>query len=128
MGTSGSVSSPFTVLDPAGLSPAGSPAAVGDGSRGELPTLGETATRWLTLSGAMLLFGVALFRRIVAAPSKDGMELGRDADTPALRLMWLAFLLLLIGDWAQLLLQMFILGGLDQLPNLLLNTRVARLT
>jgi copper transport protein len=118
---------PFTVLNPDGSSPTGGPAAVRDGERGELPTPADTAARWLTLTGGMLLFGVALFRRIVAAPGKDGKALIQDADTPALRLLWLAILLMVAGDWTQLLLQTVRLGGLDQLPDLLLGTRVVRL-
>ncbi|MFN2224610.1 MAG: copper resistance protein CopC, partial [Candidatus Promineifilaceae bacterium] len=117
---------PFTVLNEDGSSPPGG--AVGSiSSRGELPTPVEAAIRWLTLVGGMLLLGVALFRWLVAPPSKDGNDQDVDADTPALWLLYLAFFLLFVGDWAQIWQQVIRLGDAGQLFDLLLGTRVARL-
>lgn len=118
---------PFTVLNPDGSRPAGGAATVAGGDRGELPTPAETVTRWLTLAGAMLLLGVPLFRRALAMPAEGEEVLLPHAGAPALRLLWLALLLLIAGDWAQLLLQMLRLGGLAQVPGLLLETRVGQL-
>jgi copper transport protein len=123
---------PVTVLNPDGSQPTGGVAIVGDGGRGELPTPGEIAARWLLLLGGALFFGAPLFQ-LVAVPqrgdlaSKKRCSLETRSRNLVLSVVWVAVLAIILGSWLQILLQAFRLGGLEQLPGLLLGTRTGAL-
>lgn len=124
-GHAGLGSFPITVLNPDGSRPAGAPSAVVVG-RGELPSAGEALARWVTLLGAMTLFGVALFQRVVVTgQATDG--LAQAARDRALEMTWLGALALAVGHWAPILLQAAQLDGPAQWTPLVLGTRPAAL-
>jgi copper transport protein len=123
---------PFTVLNPDGSRPTGAAAMVGGGRRGDLPTPGEIASRWLALLGGILFLGAPLFQLVVAPASKKPRQ--RNASLPemlsrdlVLRAMWIAVLAIVLGSWLQIVLQALRLGGLAQLPDLLFGTRTGTL-
>ena len=117
---------PFTVLNPDGSKPSGTAAGTGQAGRGELPTPPEVGFRWLALLGAMLLLGAPLFR-VLAGPENGR---GRPEERAlAARLTPLATMavaaavaLLVVGNGGQLLVQALRLGGLGQLPKVVLDT------
>lgn len=113
---------PLTVLNPDGTRPAAAPAINEEPGRGELPTPGEIAARWLALLGTMLFFGVLLFYGLVVGP-EDQSFLADYVRTLVLKALGVAALALVVGSWLQIVLLTFRLGELSGLPNLLLGTR-----
>jgi len=110
---------PFTVLNPDGSRPGGEAAAVGGGQRGELPSAGEVASRWLALLGGALFFGTSLFQTIVVPASRQAdathpARLAAHARDLALRAVWVAVLAVALGSWLQIVLQALRLGGPGQ--------------
>ncbi|NJN93947.1 MAG: copper resistance protein CopC/CopD [Anaerolineales bacterium] len=116
---------PLTLLNPDGSRPTAAAATVVSGERGELPTPGEVIARWLVLLGGFLLFGVPLFQSVVAPMQEPALALSR--RNLALRLIWLGVVAVVLGTWVQVILQAARLGGLSQLPSLLLETRTGTL-
>ncbi|MDX1437201.1 MAG: copper resistance protein CopC [Anaerolineales bacterium] len=116
---------PFTVLNPDGSRPTGGAVDVPGGGRGELPSLFEVITRWLGLLGAALLFGAPLFVLAVARPAADEPRgpLFEQSVNQALWMVWLGAALVFLGAWLGVLNQSLRLGGLDQIPALVLGTR-----
>jgi copper transport protein len=119
---------PITVLNPDGSRPAGGAATADAGNRAELPSPAETAARWLGLLGGVLLFGAPIFLTAVlptgrkpGSHSADAIDVaGRDLGAAAL---WIAAVMLILGHAWGVSLQAARLGGLAQLPKLLLETR-----
>jgi copper transport protein len=123
---------PLTVLNPDGSRPTPTSVDAGGGERGELPSPGEVIARWLVLLGGLLLFGVPLFQLVVAPtsqklPSGNSASLVLHSRDLALRAVWIAVLAIVLGSWLQVALQALRLGGVDQLPSLLLGTRTGTL-
>ncbi len=116
---------PFTVLNPDGSRPSGSALDVGGSGRGELPLPIEVAMRWLALMGGLLLLGIPVFvRRVVP---REPAALASRVAALALPVLWIGLLLALAGNSGQALVQASRLGGLDQLPGVLLGTRTGAL-
>jgi methionine-rich copper-binding protein CopC/putative copper export protein len=123
---------PLTLLNPDGSRPTSTSFGVAGTERGELPTPGEVISRWLVLLGSIMLFGVPLFQIIVVRagrklPGPDQTALATQARDLALRAIWIAVVVVVAGSGLQIILQALRLGGLDQLPTLLLETRTGRL-
>ncbi|MFN8459358.1 MAG: copper resistance protein CopC [Anaerolineae bacterium] len=115
---------PLTILNPDGSRPAATTAINEELGRGELPTPGEVAGRWLALLGAMLFFGAPLFYSLLAkVTTEDGTTLVDHTRALVLKTLWVAVLALVVGSWLQIILLTFRLGDLSGLPNLLLGTR-----
>lgn len=114
---------PITVLNPNGSRPAAGAAVALTGGRGELPTAGETVTRWLSLTGSMLIFGSMLFRSLVLPEARTPMLRARSMR-PIAMLVEAACIAIVVGSLGQLLLQASRLGGFTNLPGLVLETRV----
>jgi copper transport protein len=119
---------PFTVLNPDGSRPTGLARAISEGQRGELPTPGEIAARWLALLGAMLFLGAPLFQLVVARPGQArNTTLATRAGDLVLRAIWVASLAIVLGSGLQIILQALRFGELSQLPGLLFGTRTGTL-
>lgn len=118
---------PLTLLNPDGSRPTAAAKTTASNQRGDLPAPGEVIARWLVLLGGFLLFGVPLFQIGVAPARETNPALVLSRRNLALRLVWLGALAVVVGAWFQVLLQAVSLGGLDQLPTLLLETRTGTL-
>jgi copper transport protein len=116
---------PFTVLNPDGSRPSGSAAEVGGAGRGELPLPAEAALRWLALLGGMLALGGPLFARRVVP--REPAALAARAQAVVLPVLWAALALAVAGNLGQAGVQSVRLGGLEQLPAVLLGTRTGSL-
>jgi len=119
---------PITVLNPDGSRPTGAAATPGEAGRGELPTLAETAARWLSLMGAALCLGAPLFQRVVVIGARrpgagDAVET-RGAELAG-RAFWLGGLAIIVGAWLPVGLTAIRLGELARLPELATGTRPA---
>lgn len=117
---------PFTVLNPDGTRPAAGQAISVSGGRGDLPSPGETAARWLALVPAMLIFGGTLVQLVVVGGVEDP-QLRQRARANLARVIWLAAIAVVVGTVLQLVLQAQRLGGLGSLAKLTLNTRTGLL-
>lgn len=122
---------PFTVLNPDGTRPTGIAAGAGQAGRSELPSPGEVVFRWLALVGGMLLFGAPLFRLLAGSETSrvhaEAALAGRVSRLAATA-VWAGAGLLLLGNWGQALVQAMRLGGLGELPGVILDTRTGALT
>lgn len=118
---------PLILLNPDGSRPTATAATAVGGERGELPAPGEVIARWLVLLGGFLLFGAPLFQIVVASVEETNLALVLTRRNLALRLVWLGVLVVVLGTWLQVILQAVRLGGLGQLPALLLETRTGTL-
>jgi copper transport protein len=123
---------PFSVLNPDGSRPGGVVAATGDGPRGELPSPGEIASRWLVLLGGALFFGTSLFHKVAVSASREKSSrndpwLETRVRDLALRALGVAVLAIALGSWLQIVLQALRLGGPSLLPSLVLGTRTGAL-
>jgi copper transport protein len=128
---------PITILNADGSRPSATAITVDGSRRGELPTPVEAAARWISLSGALLLFGGALFwltalwplwRRMDNGMTSAGQQLLRTLSRRVL-LTTLASgaVALILGGWLQVGVQAISVGGLDHLPALVLETRPGNL-
>ncbi len=117
---------PITVLNPDGSTPAGSAAQVASGGRGELPTAGEAATRWLALTGSMLFFGGLTFQWVVIPESRTPTLRSKSTRT-ILYLASASLVAVIVGSFGQVVLQAIRLGGLGELPQLAVGTRTGTL-
>jgi copper transport protein len=116
---------PFTVLNPDGSGPAGGAVAREGVPRSDLPTPAEVLARWLALMGGLVLFGSALFRRLVVT------GIVQDGETPlqafagklVISAIWPAVMAIILGSWLQVAIQAGQLGNLSLLPELLQGTR-----
>ena len=117
---------PITVLNPDGSTPAAGTAIVTEGGRGELPTAGETATRWLALSGSMLLFGGLAFRWLII-PERETPSLRRRSIRTIGIVFAVSMAAVIIGSLGQTILQSIRLGGLAELSRLAVSTRIGTL-
>ena len=113
---------PITVLNPDGSAPAPGAVVVSDGGRGDLPTAGEIATRWLALSGSMLLFGGLAFLWLIVPNRATPALRSHTMRTIAVVLM-VSSVAVILGSLGQSLLQSLRLGGLLELPRLVVGTR-----
>lgn len=113
---------PFTVLNPDGTRPSSTAAAVEGGGRGDLPSPGEAAARWLALVGGMLIFGALVFGYVVVPVNRFPVLAAR-ARQLLVWALWGAAAGILLGSAAQLLLQAQRLGGMEAVPKLTLATR-----
>ncbi|MBE7467522.1 MAG: copper resistance protein CopC [Anaerolineales bacterium] len=118
---------PLTLLNPDGSRPTATATTTDGGERGELPSPGEVVARWLVLLGGFLLFGVPLFQIVVVLVGEPNTALALPWRNLALKLVWLAVVAIVLGAWLQVILQAARLGGLGQLPTLLLETRTGTL-
>jgi copper transport protein len=123
---------PFSVLNPDGTRPSGAAVIVSAAGQGDLPSPIDTAARWSWLLGSLLLLGAPLFLTVVVRPfmtATTGEAVSPQA--PALRMTLAAILLaavaVTLGHSLQLALQALRLGGLYQVPELLLGTRAGTL-
>jgi len=123
---------PFTVLNPDGTRPVGGPAGASPTGPGELPSPLETLARWIGLVGSILLLGAPLFFTVVVQPHRN-LDTGETgpfevaARQIALTAVLIAVLAITLGHSLQMALQALRLGGLNQLPELLLGTRAGTL-
>jgi len=117
---------PITVLNPDGSAPAPGAAVVSDGRRGDLPTAGEIATRWLALSGSMLVFGGLAFLWLIIPNHSTPALRSHTMRTIAVVLM-VSLVAVIVGSLGQAVLQSFRLGGLPELPQLIVGTRTGSL-
>ena len=117
---------PITVLNPDGSAPAPGAVVVSDGGRGDLPTAGEIATRWLALSGSMLLFGGLAFLWLIVPNRATPALRSHTMRTIAVVLM-VSLVAVIVGSLGQAVLQSFRLGGLPELPQLIVGTRTGSL-
>ncbi|MGB5051433.1 MAG: CopD family protein, partial [Caldilineaceae bacterium] len=120
---------PITLLNPDGSRPSGVAATI-EGERGELPAPIETAARWFSLLGAMLLAGGLVFREWVARPLLSRQQTGALAAS-VVRLWRLVALIglaaIFVGGWLKLGSQLVALAAPERLLELLVNTRPGRL-
>ena len=114
------------MLNPDGSAPATGAAFVPGGGRGDLPTAGEVATRWLALSGSMLLFGGLVFLWLIIPNHATPALLSRSMHQIAIVLA-ASLVAVILGSIGQIVLQSFRLGGLAELPGLLVGTRTGNL-
>ena len=113
---------PITVLNPDGSAPPGDVAVVASGGRGDLPTAGETITRWLALTGSMLFFGGLVFRQLVV-PEEHTPKLRVLTRRSIFAVFMVALFAVILGSLGQLVLQSLRLGGLSELSRLAIETR-----
>jgi putative copper export protein/methionine-rich copper-binding protein CopC/mono/diheme cytochrome c family protein len=127
---------PITILLPDGARPTGESATVAGSDRGELPTPMETAARWFSLMGIMLLLGAIIFRLVAAAPlfGQGGSPQQPSSRDPAVLLLqgmaifcMAGGVAIVVGGWLQLVVQSLRLGGLQHLSDLALWTRPGNL-
>ncbi|MBX2996902.1 MAG: copper resistance protein CopC [Caldilineaceae bacterium] len=128
---------PITILNADGSRPSATAVAVDGARRGDLPTPLEATARWISLSGALLLFGGTLFWAMVLWPFWRRMDNG--IPSPGRQLLesvsrrslsatlTLGAVALISGGWLQIGIQTISMGGFDHLPALALETRPGNL-
>ncbi len=110
---------PFTILNPDGSRPSGAAQTLDLTERSKLPSPLQTAARWLTLTGGILLLGLALFLSYVAAEwTQSDPELKTRLDQLGIRLLALTVLGIALGSWLQFVAQALELESLTVLPRL----------
>lgn len=111
---------PFVILNPDGTRPAGAAVSLDAEQLSELPTPLQTAARWLSLIGGILLVGMAMFLAYVASELMQASpELEHRLNTLGVNLLMLAVLTVLLGSWLQIIVQSTQFGSLTLLPRLL---------
>lgn len=128
---------PITILNADGSRPSMTAATVDGSQRGDLPTPLEATARWISLSGALLLFGGALFWAIALWPFWRRTNHGLLSPSQRLltdllrRVLTIALCVgvvaMILGGWLQIGVQSLSLGGFNHLPALVLETRPGNL-
>lgn len=115
---------PFTVLNPDGSRPPGTATTLETQERSELPTPLQTLARWLALTGAMLLVGIALFLGYVTPEvMQSNPELETRLNGLGVKLLGVAVLVIVLGSWLQVVIQAAQLEDLSTLPRLVYATQ-----
>ena len=123
---------PFTVLNPDGSRPSGTAANLALEARSELPTPLQAAARWFILMGSILFLGAPLFFKAIVltgdrAQTDEQAALEAQARQLVLKLIGLAVLAIVLGDWLQIALQASRLESITLLPRLIYGTRIGAL-
>jgi copper transport protein len=116
---------PFIVLNPDGSLPAGSPAPTATGTNAATSSNGapDVIAYWLSIVGAVALFGAAVFVLAVAFPSTLGLAGGETIRRRIMileqRLIGYALGAFFAGQLGELVLQLRVIGGLPALSEFL---------
>ena len=117
---------PLTILNPDGTRPAGTAVEVTVHREEGLPPLADSLLRWLSLLGAALLVGPLAIRWLLAQSRADSHP-DTLVDTLIISTTTVGVILLIASGWLQFLVQSMRLGGVGDVPELLLATRPGRL-
>ncbi len=117
---------PLTILNPDGTRPAGTAVEVTVHRKEGLPPLADSLLRWLSLLGAALLAGPLAMRWLLAQSRADD-HTPTPVDILISSTATVGVILLIASGWLQFLVQSMRLGGVGDIPELLLATRPGRL-
>ncbi len=118
---------PITVLNADGTRPSVTGAGLSIASQNTLPSPVEIVVRWLSLMGALLLFGGAAFRLWAVNPATTSGDLHQVVVRGSDWALLAGMVALISGGWQQLVVQADKLGDAGLVGALLLQTRMGNL-